>query len=77
MEKFLNLFAAQFEDVSINDIHPEKRFRDIEGWDSFIALSIMAMIDEEYDVKIKPEEMQKSQTIKDIYDIVNSRSNAS
>lgn len=37
------------------------------------ALSVIAMIDEEYDVKIKGDDVRNSQTINDLYEIVKSR----
>ena len=41
-------------------------------WTSMIALSVMAMIDEEYDVQIKADEMRNSQTVQELFDIVQS-----
>ena len=38
-----------------------------------IALSVMAMIDEEYDVQIKADEMRNAQTIQQLYDVVSSK----
>lgn len=37
-----------------------------------IALSVMAMIDEEYNVQIKADEMRNSQTIQELFNIVKS-----
>ena len=40
---------------------------------SWTALSVIAMIDEEYDVKIKGDDVRNSQTVNDLYEIVKSR----
>lgn len=72
---FVNNFASQFEDTEISLFNLQTRFRDLEEWNSLIALSVMAMIDEEYDVKIKADEMIKSNTIEDLYLIVQAKSN--
>ena len=44
----------------------------MDEWSSLVALSVMAMIDEEYDVQIKADEMRNSQTVQELYDIVQS-----
>ena len=48
-KQFIQNFADQFDDEP-EGLTLETRFRDIDGWSSIIALSEMAMCDEEYDV---------------------------
>ena len=57
MDKFLESMLEVFERV---DINPEDEFRDYEEWDSLAYLSIIAMIDENYDIVIPGEEFSKS-----------------
>lgn len=38
-----------------------------------LALTIIAMIDEEYDVTIKGEDLRKAQTIEDLFNIVKEK----
>lgn len=75
MEKleFTKNFAEQFEDLDQSAITIETSFRDIEGYSSLVALSIIAMVDEEYNVKIKGDDIRKSKTVEDLYLIVKSR----
>ena len=56
-----------------NLITPETKFRELEEWSSLVALGVIAMVDEEYGVKIKGDDIRNSQTINDIYEIVKSR----
>lgn len=70
---FIQNFAAQFEDIDITEFTLKTRFRDLEGWSSLTALSIMAMIDEEYEVKVKGDDIRKSETIEDLINIVRLR----
>ena len=72
MEKFIEFFAEQFDELHTT-LTPETRFRELEEWSSFMGLSIIAMVDDEYDVTIKGDDIRKSNTIKDIYDIVASK----
>lgn len=69
---FLDNFANQFDDEP-EGLTLDTRFRDIEGWASIVALSVMAMCDEEYDVILSANEMEKAERIADIYNIVKSR----
>lgn len=70
---FLKNFADQFEDIDVNTLKAETEFKSIEGWSSLVALSVIAMADEEYDVTLKGDDIKKSTTIKDLYEIVKSR----
>ena len=66
-KQFIQNFADQFDD------EPEGKFRDIDGWSSIIALSEMAMCDEEYEVIISANEMENANKIADLYKIVCER----
>ena len=72
INEFVQKVVEQFDDVS-TPVSSETKFREIEGWCSIVALSIIAMVDEEYDVTLKGEDLKRSETIKDIFDIVSSR----
>ena len=73
ISKFIEDFAQQFDDADAATFKPSTRFRDIEDWSSIIALSVIAMVDEEYNVVIKGEDISNSNTIEDIFNIVKSR----
>jgi acyl carrier protein len=70
---FVNNFAAQFDETDANAFTPETDFRNLDEWTSLIALSIIAMVDDEYNVKIKGDDIRSSTTIEDLYHIVKSR----
>ena len=71
--KFLVNFANQFDDTDSSELRLDTKFRDIEEWSSIIALSVMAMCVEEYDVYLSANEMENAKQISDIYDIVKLR----
>lgn len=71
-KQFIQNFADQFDDEP-EGLTLETRFRDIDDWSSIVALSVMAMCDEEYDVIISANEMESANRIIDIYKIVNER----
>ena len=71
--EFVQNFANQFDDTDASDFSMSTRFRDIDEWSSLIALGVIAMADEEYDVTLKGDDIIKSNTVEDIYNIVKSR----
>ena len=73
LDNFVKNFAAQFEDADPDTISANTPFRDITGWSSLAALSVIAMVDEEYSVKVAGNDIRNSVTISDLYEIVKSR----
>ncbi len=69
INEFVSKVVEQFDDEQIS-MNPETKFREIDGWCSLIALSIIAMVDEEYDVTLKGEDIKNSTTVKDLFDRV-------
>ena len=72
-KQFLENFADQFDDTEVEQLSLDTVMRDLDEWSSMIALSIMAMCDEEYDVILSANEMETANRIADIYNIVNER----
>lgn len=72
-KKFIQNFADQFDETGASELTLDTKFRDIDEWSSIIALSVMAMCAEEYDVILSANEMESANQISDIYNIVKSR----
>ncbi len=73
IKEFIANFAEQFDETDASVFTPEIKFRELEEWSSLIALSVMSMIDDEYDVQLTANEMRDAQTIQDLFNIVSSR----
>lgn len=73
IKDFIQNFADQFEETDASVFTAETVFHDLEEWSSLIALSIIAMVDEEYDVTIKGDEMRAAVTIEDLFNIVKGK----
>ena len=73
IKDFIQNFADLFEETELEAFAPETRYRDLDEWSSLIALSILAMVDEEYDVQLKGEEMRGTNTIQELFDLVASK----
>jgi acyl carrier protein len=70
IQDFVENFSAQFDDTDASVFTADTRFKELDEWSSLTALSIIAMIDDEYDVIIKGNDILKSDTIQDLYNIV-------
>ena len=73
IKDFIQNFADQFDDTEASVLTPETNLRELEEWSSMIALGVMAMVDDEYDVQLKADEMRKTTTIQELFDLVNSK----
>lgn len=73
-QKFIDLFKETLE-IEDRDITLTDAFRDYDEWDSLALLSVIAMIDEEYNVIIESNEFQKLQTVGDIHNYITAHSN--
>lgn len=72
-EKFVQNFANQFDDTDSSEITLETVFKELEEWSSLTALSIIAMCDEEYSVKISGDDIKNTRTVGDFFQLVISR----
>lgn len=73
IKEFVEHFAAQFDETDVNVFAAETEFKQLAEWSSMVALSIIAMIDEEYDVTVKGDDIRTAKTIADLFNIVNDR----
>ena len=70
---FIDNFAGQFDETGRDQFTPETKFRDLDEWSSLIALSIIAMVDEEYEVTLKGDDIKGAQTIQDVFNAVQAK----
>lgn len=73
LTQFIENFANLFDETDSDTIQATTRFKNLEEWSSLLALSVIAMIDEEYDVEFRGDDIRGSETVEDLYNIVSSR----
>lgn len=73
IKEFIQNFADQFEDTDASVFTPETVFHDLDEWSSLVGLSLIAMIDDEYNVTIKGDELRAAKTINDVFELVKSK----
>jgi acyl carrier protein len=70
INEFIKNFAEQFDVTDASEFKADTEFKTLVDWSSMTALSIIAMIDDDYGVTIKGDDIRKSITIEDLYNIV-------
>ena len=60
-------------EIEDREINLEDKFREYEEWDSLAFLSVIAMIDEEFDVVIETVDFKKLLTVGDMIQAIESR----
>ena len=73
LKEFIVHFAEQFDDTEASEFQAETKFKELDEWSSLLALSIIAMVDEEYDIRIKGDDIRLSATIEDLFNLVKCR----
>ena len=72
LDEFLANFEEQLEEIEAGSITASTKFRELEEWSSLIALSVIAMVDECYDLKLSGEDIRTSETVEDLFNKVTA-----
>ena len=70
LQEFINKIAEQFEETDVSEFKADTEFKKLIDWNSMCALSIIAVIDDEFGVIIKGDDIRKSKTVEDLFNIV-------
>ena len=73
LKEFIENFADQFDDTDPSEIKADTVFKELDEWSSLIALSVIAMVDEEYDVTLKGDDIRNSNTVDDLFNTVSAK----
>ena len=73
MNDFLKNFANQWDETEAEVFTPECEFHELEEWSSLVGLAILNMIAKKYNVKVTPAELKAAVTIKNVYELVQSK----
>jgi len=73
IQVFLQQIADQFDDTDPSLIASNTEFKKLDDYSSLTALNIISMIDDEYDVILKGEDLRNSITIEDLFNAVKAK----
>ena len=73
LEEFVALFAEQFDFTDPSEITASTLFHELDEWSSLIGLSVIAMVDEEFDIALKGDDIKQSVTVEELYNSIISK----
>ena len=73
LEDFVARFAEEFDETPVEQFKPETESKTLDEWGSLTALSIIAMVDEEFEKRITGADLRSVKTIEELYNLVLSK----
>ena len=73
LNDFIENFAEQFDDTDSSEIKAGTKYKELEEWSSLIALSVIAMVDEEYGINVKGDEFKTAATVEDLFNAIKAK----
>ena len=71
-QKFIENFKDAVE-IESREIALTDKFREYSEWNSLAFLSVIAMIDDEYDVIIEGKDFKMLETVQDIINVIENQ----
>jgi acyl carrier protein len=71
--KFLAEFKEALEIEENAELTMQASFREIDEWDSLARLSLIALLDDEYEVEMESRDLVDLVTIQDLYNWVSAK----
>jgi len=75
LNDFIAKFADLFEDIDSQEITAETYFHELDEWSSIMAVSIIAMINDEFNIVIDGRTLRQADTVEDLYNCVKKTLN--
>ncbi|MGC6424531.1 MAG: acyl carrier protein [Lentimonas sp.] len=76
LKSFIEEFEEAVEDVDAGTLSGDTNYRQLEQWDSLSVLTVIAMVDAEYGVRLKADDFKKSDTLAGLYELVQGKANS-
>lgn len=73
IKEFIEYFADELDETPIEELTPETDFKGLGEWSSLVALSIIAMIEDNYEKEVTGEDLRSSTTIQDLFELVKNK----
>ena len=73
LNEFIEAFAEEFDDTELSVFKADTEFKTLDEWSSLVALSIIAMVDDNFDKTITGADIRGSKTIEDLYNIIQTK----
>ena len=70
LKEFIANFAAEFDETPEEVFAPNTEFKTLDEWNSLTALSIIAMVDDNYNKTITGANLRACNTIEELFNFV-------
>ena len=73
INEFIEYFADELDETTKDELSPATDFKALGEWSSLVALSIIAMVEDNYEKEITGEDLRSSTTLQDLFNLVESK----
>ena len=73
IDNFIENFAGEIDETPVEAFVPTTEFKTLEEWNSLTALSVISMIDDQYNKTITGADLRGSKTLEDLFNLVASK----
>ena len=70
LNEFVDCFAAEFDETPKELFNPKTVYKDLDEWDSLAVLSIISMIDEEFEKTVTGADLREYATLSELYNFI-------
>ena len=70
-DQIIELLKNLFEDIDTSDFDLDTEFKNNDEWDSMTALTLITLIDDEFNISISGEKIKELNTIRDLMNYLN------
>lgn len=75
MDEFLKAFRELFPDTPADEIGWDTEFKYLDDWSSMTTLTLIAMVEDNYDYILTSEQVRNSDTVEEIFEIIKNNQN--
>lgn len=73
MNDFVKSFCDLLDDTDNATVNSETKFKELDEWSSLLALSLIAMVDENYNVTLGAEDIRNANTLSELYSVIQNK----
>ena len=70
-EQIIDLLKSMFEDIDTSDFNIDTEFKNNDEWDSMTALTLITLLDNEFNISISGEKIKELNTVKDLINYID------
>lgn len=73
IKNFIENFSSLLTQSNADELSENTEFKKLPEWGSLIALSVIAMVEDEYDVLLKSTDILGARTLRELFDIISEQ----